>query len=72
MSGDRCGDDPGLRCPRHVAEPCTLFAGHPGQLHEHHHPTHPADWPPVRRWWRCEDGTVVDALYGSLKVRRTA
>jgi hypothetical protein len=38
-------------------EPCTLNPGH-GGLHEFHHPTHPMDWPPVRRWVRLADGTV--------------
>lgn len=63
-----CGDDPGLRCPMHVEEPCTLWKGHPGQLHEHHEATHPADWPPVRRWWRCRDGSVIDATYHNLRL----
>lgn len=60
-----CGDRPDPKWESPDPEPywtnaeCTLPQGHPGQLHEYRHPTHPPDWPPVRRWWRCLDGSVI-------------
>ena len=57
-----CGDLPPLRCPNHVAEPCTLMRGHPGQLHEHHQSRQMVEqsWPPLRRWWRMRDGSILE------------
>lgn len=57
-SPDLCGDEPKPHDPGCDDPICTLVRGHAG-LHEWHHPTHPEDWPPVCRWWRCADGEVV-------------
>lgn len=53
-----CGDEPNPPNPRSVEPICTLIKGHSG-LHEWHNESHPEDWPPVCRWWRCSDGEVV-------------